>query len=141
MCGFSVVIERKGASAPAGVLQAMNDAVAHRGPDAQGISVRGPVGLGHRRLSIIDLLHRADQPMTRGSGCIVYNGEIYNFREVRAELESMGKRFQTSSDTEVLVEALNTWWTDALPRLNGMFSFAYHDEGRTRSCWSVTASA
>lgn len=127
MCGFSIVIERTGREVDHRMLHRMNEVVAHRGPNADGVSVRGQVGLGHRRLSIIDLASHANQPMIREESSLAYNGEIYNFRDVRAELQSLGVVFTTDSDTEVLVQALRTWWTDALPRLNGMFSFAYHD--------------
>ena len=87
----------------------------------------GSIGLGHRRLSIIDLRSCADQPMSSPAGTIVYNGEIYNFADIRAELEGLGVVFETDSDSEVLLRALDRWWVDALPRLNGMFSFAYLD--------------
>jgi asparagine synthase (glutamine-hydrolysing) len=127
MCGFSIVIDRTGAQVDPAMLHRMNEVVSHRGPNADGVSVRGQVGLGHRRLSIIDLASHANQPMLRDESSLAYNGEIYNFQDVRAELEALGVAFSTNSDTEVLIQALRTWWTDALPRLNGMFSFAYHD--------------
>lgn len=130
MCGFSLVIERTGGQVDPAMLHRMNDVAAHRGPNADGVSVRGQVGLGHRRLSIIDLAAHANQPMDREEAALVYNGEIYNFRDVRAELQALGVVFSTDSDTEVLLQALRTWWIDALPRLNGMFSFAYHDARR-----------
>ncbi|MDH7974955.1 asparagine synthase (glutamine-hydrolyzing) [Sphingomonas sp. AR_OL41] len=132
MCGFSVIIDRSGRPIPYEHVEKMNDAVAHRGPDASGVATYGSIGLGHRRLSIIDLSHAADQPMVRPHGTLVYNGEIYNFRAVRADLEALGVRFATDSDSEVLLEALNQWWVDALPRLNGMFAFAYLDHRSDR---------
>lgn len=87
----------------------------------------GPVGLGHTRLSIIDVDERASQPMSRDQAHLVYNGEIYNYLELRAELEARGFRFKTASDTEVLLVALRAWGIGALDRLCGMFAFVYHD--------------
>lgn len=127
MCGFSLIIDRTGGEVDPAMLERMNGCVTHRGPNAEGVCVRGQVGLGHRRLSIIDLASHANQPMIREDAALAYNGEIYNFRDVRAELEALGVVFSTGSDTEVLIQALRMWWIDALPRLNGMFSFAYHD--------------
>lgn len=110
------------------------DAMMHRGPDDAGEwwSADGRVGLAHRRLSILDLSPAGHQPMRdeqRGLA-IVFNGEIYNFRELRAELEQRGYGFRSSSDTEVLLAAYDVWGTDCLSRLNGMFAFALHDAGR-----------
>lgn len=132
MCGFSVIVDRSGKPVRDADIDNMNNRIAHRGPDAAGITIYGSIGLGHRRLSIIDLSHAADQPMVRPHGTLVYNGEIYNFREIRAELEGLGVCFSTDSDSEVLLEALNHWWVDALPRLNGMFAFAYLDHRADR---------
>ena len=105
---------------------------AHRGPDASGEhgSERGPVVLTHRRLSIIDLSAEGAQPMRSRSGrwVIAYNGEIYNHRVLRAELENGGSMFRGHSDTEVLVEAIDAWGVDrTLERCNGMFAFAVLD--------------
>jgi len=106
----------------------MTDAIAHRGPDGAGVWTAPGVGLGHRRLSIIDLAGGA-QPMSTQDERIVitFNGEIYNFAEVRAELEAKGARFLTNSDTEVLLHGWRAWGAAMLPRLNGMFAFALHD--------------
>lgn len=110
----------------------MSDRIAHRGPDASGIwgheDDRVAVQLGHRRLSIIDLSAAADQPLSKHGLTLVYNGELYNFRALRAELASRGARFATSSDTEVVLEAWRAWGPDALPRFRGMFAFAIFDE-------------
>jgi asparagine synthase (glutamine-hydrolysing) len=108
--------------------------MAHRGPDDSGIwwSDDGRVGLAHRRLAIVDLSPAGHQPMldeARGLA-ITYNGEIYNFRELRAELEQKGYGFRSSSDTEVLLAAYDAWGTDCLARINGMFAFALHDARR-----------
>lgn len=108
----------------------MTAALGHRGPDAVGIATIGPVCLGHRRLSVQDLRAAADQPMVDRSGrhVVVFNGEIYNFAELRRELEARGSRFRTHGDTEVLLEAYNAWGLDCLRRFNGMFAFALWDE-------------
>jgi len=112
-------------------VRAMIDAIAHRGPDGEGVWTAPGVGLGHRRLAIIDLAGGA-QPMASedGQALIVFNGEIYNFHEVRAELELHGHRFHTHSDTEVILQAWLRWGPDSLSRLNGMFAFAIHDSRR-----------
>ncbi|SFJ58853.1 asparagine synthase (glutamine-hydrolysing) [Sphingomonas sp. NFR04] len=107
---------------------AMSDAQAHRGPDGSGVWCVAGVGLGHRRLAIIDL-EGGVQPMALPdqSLAVTFNGEIYNFREVRAELEALGARFLTDSDTEVLLHGWRAWGPDLLARLNGMFAFALYD--------------
>ena len=122
------------------VLECMTAALAHRGPDGEGyFHAAGPTGasLGHRRLAVIDL-SGGRQPMTSADGrwTIVYNGEIYNFRELRTELKSCGAAFRTQSDTEVLLEAWARWGVDALQRLRGMFAFAVWD-GHERALWLV----
>ena len=108
--------------------------MAHRGPDDTGEfwTTDGRVGLGHARLSIIDLSAAGHQPMNDVTGelCIVFNGEIYNFIELRAELSSKGHEFGTRSDTEVILAAYHEWGTDCLDRLNGMFAFALYDSVR-----------
>ena len=110
----------------------MTDRIAHRGPDAAGTwgheDGRVAVQLGHRRLSIIDLSAAADQPLTKHGLTLVYNGELYNYRSLRAELVSEGVRFTTKSDTEVVLEAWRTWGPKALRRFRGMFAFALFDE-------------
>ena len=131
MCGFVAVVAPEGLDAE--VLDRMRDRLAHRGPDgAHSWLTRTPravVGLGHRRLSIIDLSRAADQPMFDDSGslALVYNGEIYNYVELREELAAAGRAFSTQSDTEVLLAAYERWGTDCLRRLNGMFAFALWD--------------
>ncbi|KQN29799.1 XrtA/PEP-CTERM system amidotransferase [Sphingomonas sp. Leaf38] len=105
---------------------AMIAAQAHRGPDGDGIWTAPGVGLGHRRLSIIDL-EGSPQPMSDGDLTITYNGEVYNFAELRTELTAKGARFRTEGDTEVLLHAWRAWGASMLDRLNGMFAFAIHD--------------
>ena len=109
----------------------MTDRIAHRGPDARGIwsheDERVSLHLGHRRLSIIDLSAAADQPLSKGNLTLVHNGELYNFRELRAELQAAGVTFVTSSDTEVVLEAWRHWGPAALDRFRGMFAFALAD--------------
>lgn len=113
------------------LLERMRDTLIHRGPDDAGTwcSPDRKLGLAHRRLSIIDLSPRGRQPMSNQSGqiTIVFNGEIYNFRELRRELESKGHTFRTASDTEVLIEAYAAWGEDCVAHLNGMFSFCLYD--------------
>ncbi|MDX2283764.1 MAG: asparagine synthase (glutamine-hydrolyzing) [Bacteroidia bacterium] len=108
-------------------LQAMTDALSHRGPDAAGHLIGSGIALGHRRLSIIDLSDAANQPITDPSGryTIIYNGEVYNFREVRARLPQY--QFQSNSDTDVILAAYMEWGPDCLQHFNGMFAFAVWD--------------
>jgi asparagine synthase (glutamine-hydrolysing) len=107
-------------------IAAMIAAQAHRGPDGDGIWTAPGVGLGHRRLSIIDLAG-SPQPMRSGALTVTFNGEIYNFAELRGELEAKGARFVTDGDTEVLLHGWRVWGQGLLERLNGMFAFALHD--------------
>ena len=111
-----------------GIARRMSGALAHRGPDGEGLFVGDQAGLAHRRLAIIDREHGA-QPMTTADGryTIIYNGETYNYLDLRAELEELGHTFRTDSDTEVLLEAHAEWGTAAYDRFNGMFAFAIHD--------------
>ena len=129
MCGIAGLIQTNAASVSPVTLQRMTDAIAHRGPDGQGQWIEGNVGLGHRRLAIIDLTPAAHQPMVNADHRYVlsYNGEIYNFRELRTELEAMGFWFRSNSDTEVVLNALAAWGVKALDRFNGMFALALWD--------------
>jgi asparagine synthase (glutamine-hydrolysing) len=114
-------------------LQAMTSVIAHRGPDADGFYVGDGIGLGHRRLSIIDL-STGDQPLSNEDGTVwvIFNGEIYNFADIRAELEAHGHRFRTRSDTEVIVHGYEQWGDRAVERFRGMFALALWDEPRRR---------
>lgn len=134
MCGIAGVVQLNGAPSSPALLQAMTDAIAHRGPDGEGHWIEGGVALGHRRLAIIDLSPLAHQPMVSVEHryVLTYNGEIYNYRELRRELEAAGHWFRSQSDSEVLLAALAQWGTDALLRLNGMFAFALWDRKERR---------
>jgi asparagine synthase (glutamine-hydrolysing) len=133
MCGIAGIVRSDGAPAGVELLRAMTTVLAHRGPDGDGFFCEGPVGLGHRRLAIIDLA-TGDQPMASddGSSVIIFNGEIYNFRELRRELEGRGATFRTKSDTEVILRAYEAWGVECLSRLRGMFAFAIWDKARRR---------
>lgn len=129
MCGIAGVLHRDGRPASPVALKAMTDIIAHRGPDGEGHYCDGPVGLGHRRLSIIDLTDAARQPMTTRDGRYVlsYNGEIYNFHELKADLSARGHLFHSTGDSEVLLAAFAEWGIAALQKLNGMFAFGIWD--------------
>ncbi|MDA8560541.1 asparagine synthase (glutamine-hydrolyzing) [Nitrospinae bacterium] len=133
MCGISGILDWS-QPLPQEILHNMIRRLSHRGPDAEGVFIESPIGLAHRRLSIIDLNETANQPMQDESGnyFIVFNGEIYNFLSLRQDLEAAGSRFHTNSDTEVLLEAYKKWGTDCLQRLNGMFAFAIWDRPKRR---------
>src|SRR5881275_668517 len=111
----------------------MARSIAHRGPDDEGFFIAGPVGLGFRRLSIIDL-GGGHQPMSDAQETvwIIFNGEIYNYRELRAELQSKGHQFRTNSDTEVIIHGYKEWSTDVFNHLNGMFGLAIWDVKKER---------
>jgi asparagine synthase (glutamine-hydrolysing) len=132
MCGIAGLADVEGRPVDAALLRRMTDVIAHRGPDGEGFRVDGSVGLGHRRLAIIDLV-TGDQPMGSEDGTtwITYNGEIYNFRELRSELEARGHRFRTTSDTEVILHAYEAFGVECLRKLRGMFAFGIWD-GRRR---------
>src|SRR5436309_4698717 len=134
MCGIAGTINLAGAPAQPAILQRMTDAIAHRGPDGEGHHTDGPLGFGHRRLAIIDLSPAGRQPMATEDGryLLTYNGEVYNFKELRTELEAIGYHFRSRSDSEVVLKAFAAWGSDALLRFNGMFALALWDrEERT----------
>src|SRR5437868_11483528 len=115
------------------VIRRMTDSIKHRGADDDGYFVAGPLGLGFRRLSIIDLAG-GHQPMSDAEKtvCVIFNGEIYNFKELRAQLEQRGHQFRTRSDTEVVVYGYKEWGTDVFSHLNGMFGVAIWDVKKRR---------
>jgi asparagine synthase (glutamine-hydrolysing) len=129
MCGIAGLLHRDFRPASPVVVKAMTDIIAHRGPDGEGVYCDGHVGLGHRRLSIIDLTDAASQPMATHDGrfVITYNGEIYNFKELKTELSARGHLFHSSGDSEVLLAAFAEWGASALQKLNGMFAFGIWD--------------
>ena len=134
MCGICGQFNySSGAPVDSDVLQRMACSIAHRGPDDEGYFISGPVGLGFRRLSIIDL-GGGHQPMSDAEETvwIIFNGEIYNFKELRAELEKRGHHFRTRCDTEVIVHGYKEWGTDVLSHLNGMFGVAIWDVKKQR---------
>lgn len=133
MCGICGIFERSGNPVDRRLLDAMTSVMRHRGPDGEGRFVDGEIGLGHRRLSIIDVDGGA-QPIGSEDGCIqlVFNGEIYNFVELREELEAAGHRFKTRSDTEVIVHAYEQWGRECVRHFNGMFAFALWDSHARR---------
>lgn len=126
MCGIAGVINFDGAPVSRVFVKRMTDAIRHRGPDGEGQYLDGNLGLGHRRLSIIDLTDAASQPMLSDNERFVisYNGEVYNFRELRKELEEKGVHFHSRSDTEVVLKAYAHWGPASIERFNGMFAFA-----------------
>ena len=129
MCGIVGIFDRKGRrTIDRALLLGMNDSVAHRGPDADCLHIEPGLGLGHRRLAIIDIAS-GQQPLFSEDGnlVIVFNGEIYNFQQLRKELQGCGHRFKTHSDTEVIVYAWAQWGESCVNHLNGMFAFAIWD--------------
>ena len=133
MCGIHGIYRFDGASPASATLAAMGERTRHRGPDDSGCHIDGPCGIAMRRLSIIDL-EGGHQPLSNADGTLwlVCNGEIYNFRELRSELQSRGYRFKTGSDCEVLLNLYDAEGDDFVHRLNGMFDFALWDARRQR---------
>ena len=135
MCGIAGIISsEKDESISPNILQRMTDVLYHRGPDDSGFYFDKGVGLGHRRLSIIDLKY-GQQPMSNEDGkiWITYNGEIYNFHPIRAELISLNHKFSTNCDTEVVIHAYEQWGIDCLKRFNGFFAFCIWDQNKQRA--------
>ena len=133
MCGIHGILQLDGQHVQPAWLSAMGDITAHRGPDDEGQHIDGHCGIAMRRLSIIDLAG-GHQPIANADGTLVLvcNGEIYNFRELRAELQAAGHAFKTGSDSEVLLHGYAAWGDDVVQRLNGMFDFALWDARRRR---------
>jgi asparagine synthase (glutamine-hydrolysing) len=133
MCGICGVFDRRGEAVSAELIGKMSSVLAHRGPDGSGSYVRDEIGLGHRRLSIIDL-GGGSQPIANEDGTLqlIFNGEIYNYIELREELIKCGHVFKTQSDTEVIVHGYEEWGADCVTRFNGIFAFALWDGRRKR---------
>lgn len=129
MCGITGLVHLDNAPVSPVTLQRMTDAIAHRGPDGEGHWIEGNVGIGHRRLAILDLSPAGHQPMASADHryMLSYNGEVYNFRELRSELEAAGYWFRSKTDSEVVLNALVHWGTAALLRFNGMFALSLWD--------------
>ncbi|WP_372423722.1 N-acetylglutaminylglutamine amidotransferase [Salinarimonas chemoclinalis] len=129
MCGICGELTFDGSPASADAIIRMTDAMERRGPDSEGVVARGRVAFGHRRLQIIDLSSKGEQPMVDAALglTLAFNGCIYNYPELRAELEGKGYRFFSTSDTEVIVKAYHAWGPDCVTRFNGMFAFAIHE--------------
>lgn len=137
MCGFVGILRRDGGCADPNSVVHMLEQLSHRGPDGRGLWSQDEVSLGHLRLSILDLSELASQPMTTSDneGVLVYNGEVYNYPTLRKELENEGAIFKSTSDSEVVLQALVRWGPErAIPRFNGMFAFAYYNT-RERALW------
>src|SRR5450755_2823124 len=133
MCGIAGWYRRDGQPVAPSVIRAQCDTIVHRGPDDEGLFVDRDFGFGMRRLSVVDLAG-GHQPM-RTADCrytIIFNGEVYNFKELRAELEVLGSQFRTRSDTEVVLQAFAAWGDAAWARLEGMFAAAIWD-GQARA--------
>lgn len=129
MCGICGIVQPRGTTVASDVLRDMRDAMAHRGPDGADLYLDGHVGLGHRRLKIVDLSDLAAQPMASNDGTVVvvHNGEIYNFQALRRHLEGCGHQFRSRSDTEVILYAWKEWGRRCVDHFNGMFAFAIYD--------------
>jgi asparagine synthase (glutamine-hydrolysing) len=130
MCGIAGIVDLRGEPVPPGEIDAMAASIAHRGPDDRGTFVKGQVGLASDRLAIIDVSDAGHQPMLSDDGryVLVYNGELYNFRELGRELQARGRSFRSRSDTEVVLRAWEEWGPACLDRFDGMFGFAVWDD-------------
>jgi asparagine synthase (glutamine-hydrolysing) len=128
MCGVSGIVDKRGGAVDRVAIERLTDPIAHRGPDGSGYYFGRNLAFGHRRLSIIDLSEQGRQPMSYGGRYwITYNGEIYNYLEIRAELAGLGHAFSSATDTEVILAAYAQWGPDCLQRFNGMWAFAIYD--------------
>ena len=131
MCGISALVDRRGHPVDRALVERMNERVLHRGPDDGGIFEGPSFALGHRRLSILDLSAAGHQPMQlTGRAVVSYNGEIYNYLELRSELSRLGYQFHTTTDTEVLLAAYDQWGEQCVRRFNGMWAFVLWDRAR-----------
>ena len=126
MCGITGIYNFNNSPVNQQDLQQMTREIIHRGPDDEGFFIDGEIGLGFRRLSILDLSQSGHQPMSNADRSLwfVFNGEIYNYIELRSELQGLGYEFRSQTDTEVILAAYKAWGTECLNRFNGMWSFA-----------------
>lgn len=129
MCGVAGILRFDGGQPSLGELRRMSEVIAHRGPDGEGHEVLGPCGFAHRRLAIIDLSDDGKQPMSTADGklWLTYNGEVYNYIELRRELEGLGHRFVSKTDSEVILHAYRQWGCDCFSRFNGMWGLGIYD--------------
>ena len=129
MCGITGIINLNNDQISSSILKKMTDSLSHRGPDGEGLFIDKHIGLGHRRLAILDLSQKGHQPMISQDKryIISYNGEIYNYLTLKTELESNGYHFHSNTDTEVILNAYSKWGKDCLNKFNGMFAFAIWD--------------
>src|ERR1041385_6075306 len=129
MCGIAGILNLDMSPVAPLEIGRMPERLVHRGPDDEGTWFGEGVGLGHRRLSIIDVTSAGHQPMANAAGTvwITYSGELYNYKEIRCVLEKQGRRFRSESDTEVIIQAYEEWGTQCLQQFNGMFAFAIWD--------------
>lgn len=134
MCGIAGIYNTNGEPTDESILARMSSTIGHRGPDGERFHLEGGVGLAHRALRIIDLSDAAIQPMTNEDGTLwlIFNGEVYNYIELRPELQARGHRFSSQSDSEVILHAYEEWGPDCLRRFNGMSAFALWDSRRSR---------
>ena len=129
MCGISGIIDKVNHKIDSNILKDMNDKITHRGPDDEGFYFGDNFAFGHRRLSILDLSQDGHQPMHFNDRyTIIYNGEVYNYLELRKELKKEGYSFQSSSDTEVILASYDKWGEECVNKFNGMWSFAIYDK-------------
>ena len=131
MCGIVGIINKNGSSVDLSLLARMADKISHRGPDEEGHFLEGPIGFYHKRLAIIDLVS-GHQPMTSGPATILFNGAIYNYKELRESLEKRGHTFVTQSDTEVILHMYLEYGPEFVSQLNGMFAFLIYDREKKR---------
>src|SRR4051812_41497778 len=130
MCGISIAINTANKKVGDSLIRQMNDKVLHRGPDDEGYYFGDNFALGHRRLSILDLSKAGHQPMAWKDYWIVYNGEVYNYIELKNELKQLGYNFKTGTDTEVILAAYEERGVDSFAKFNGMWAFALYDGGK-----------
>ena len=132
MCGITGIIKLDNSGISRSDLKNMTDSISHRGPDGEGYFSNNNIGFGHRRLAIIDLSDNANQPFISSDGLftLIYNGEVYNFKEIKKELSAKGYIFTSETDSEVVLYAWKEWGEESVKRLNGMFSFAIYDSSK-----------
>ena len=143
MCGIAGILRTDGRQVDREAIESMVATLRHRGPDGDGAFFGEGIAFGHTRLRIIDLSDASDQPFVDAEAglTMIFNGEIYNYIELREELRDMGLRFNSDGDGEVLLRAYQAWGVGCLERVNGMFAVALWDARKRSSGWPATASA